>query len=105
MSAFQKKAEAQTKEIIGQMLGDGELIEEARAEYREAAGELHAGGHHQSAVDGGSGQEQLRTRSGHRARPGSRTATSPATSIDRAQQKRAAFAAALFDLRSLACAF
>jgi hypothetical protein len=58
MSAFQKKAEAQTKEIIGQMLGDGALIEEARAEYREAAGESHAGGHHQSAVDGGSGQEQ-----------------------------------------------
>ena len=58
MSAFQKKAEAQTKEIIGQMLGDGELIEEARAEYREAAGESRAGGDHQSAVDGGSGQEQ-----------------------------------------------
>jgi hypothetical protein len=51
MSAFQKKAEAQTKEIIGQMLGDGDLIEEARAEYREAAGEAQAGGH-QGAIRG-----------------------------------------------------
>lgn len=42
MSVFQKKAEAQTKQIIGQVLGDGSLVEEGKEEYRHATqGESH----------------------------------------------------------------
>ena len=36
MSKFQQKAEAQTKQIIGQMLGDELLVEEAREQQRQA---------------------------------------------------------------------
>ena len=36
MSKFQQKAEAQTKQIIGQMLGDELLVEEAKEQQREA---------------------------------------------------------------------
>ena len=36
MSKFQQKAEARTKQIIGQMLGDELLVEEAREQQRRA---------------------------------------------------------------------
>lgn len=36
MSKFQRKAEAQTKQIIGQMLGDELLVQEGREQQREA---------------------------------------------------------------------
>jgi hypothetical protein len=36
MSKFQQKAEAQTKQIIGQMLGDELLVEEGKEQQREA---------------------------------------------------------------------
>ena len=36
MSKFQQKAEAQTKQIIGQMLGDELLVEEGKKQQREA---------------------------------------------------------------------
>ena len=36
MSKFQQKAEAQTKQIIGQMLGDQLLVQEGREQQREA---------------------------------------------------------------------
>jgi hypothetical protein len=36
MSKFQARAEAQTKQIIGQMLGDQLLVEEGKEELREA---------------------------------------------------------------------
>jgi hypothetical protein len=36
MSKFQQKAEAQTKQIIGQMLGDERLVAEAKEQQREA---------------------------------------------------------------------
>ena len=36
MSKFQVKAEAQTKQIIGQMLGDDLLVEEGKEQLREA---------------------------------------------------------------------
>ena len=36
MSKFREKAEAQTKQIIGQMLGDEQLVEEGKEESRNA---------------------------------------------------------------------
>jgi hypothetical protein len=36
MSKFQQKAEAQTKQLIGQMLGDELLVEEGKEQQREA---------------------------------------------------------------------
>ncbi|XSC46381.1 hypothetical protein ACF1BQ_011265 [Bradyrhizobium sp. RDT10] len=36
MSKFQQKAEAQTKQIIGQMLGDERPVQEAKEQQREA---------------------------------------------------------------------
>ena len=36
MSKFQQKAEAQTKQIIGQMLGDELLVEEGKEQQRQA---------------------------------------------------------------------
>ena len=36
MSKFQQKAEAQTKQFIGQMLGDELLVEEGKEQQREA---------------------------------------------------------------------
>ena len=36
MSRFREKAEAQTKQIIGQMLGDEQLVEEGKEESRNA---------------------------------------------------------------------
>ena len=36
MSKFQERAEAQTKQIIGQMLGDELLVQEGKAQQRDA---------------------------------------------------------------------
>lgn len=61
MSKFQQKAEAQTKQIIGQMLGDGSLVEEAREEYRRAVeGESPSEKKDQGIVRDERGQEQPR---------------------------------------------
>jgi len=66
MSKFQQKAEAQTKQIIGQMLGDELLVEEGKAQQREAtepgatAGGHDQGGHDQGIVRDERGQEQPR---------------------------------------------
>lgn len=64
MSKFQEKAEAQTKQVIGQMLGDELLVEEGKTQYRQAAtpgstaGE--GGDHDQGIVRDERGQEQPR---------------------------------------------
>jgi hypothetical protein len=59
MSKFQKKAEAQTKQIIGQMLGEASLVEEGKEEYRQATeGESPARDHDQGIVRDERGQEQ-----------------------------------------------
>jgi hypothetical protein len=64
MSKFQQKAEAQTKQIIGQMLGDDLLVEEGKEQQRQAAdpessGEHHDDGRHdQGIVRDERGQEQ-----------------------------------------------
>ena len=58
MSKFQQKAEAQTKQIIGQMLGDELLVQEGKREGTEP--EPSAGGHDQGIVRDERGQEQPR---------------------------------------------
>jgi hypothetical protein len=63
MSKFQQKAEAQTKQIIGQMLGDEQLVEEACEQQRQATGPESTGegrdqGHDQGIVRDERGQEQ-----------------------------------------------
>ena len=64
MSKFQQKAEAQTKQIIGQMLGDELLVEEGKEQQREATEpESSDGGHDQGIVRDERGQEQPGTRS------------------------------------------
>ncbi|WP_108518316.1 hypothetical protein [Bradyrhizobium algeriense] len=64
MSKFQQKAEAQTKQIIGQMLGDELLVKEGKEQQREAAepgrGHDDEGGHDQGIVRDERGQEQPR---------------------------------------------
>ena len=51
MSKFHQKAEAQTKQIIGQMLGDELLVQEGKAQQREATElEPNAGGNDQGIV-------------------------------------------------------
>jgi hypothetical protein len=64
MSKFQQKAEAQTKQIIGQMLGDELLVEEGKEQQREAMeperGHHDQGGHDQGIVRDERGQEQPR---------------------------------------------
>jgi hypothetical protein len=71
MSKFQQKAEAQTKQIIGQMLGDELLVEEGKEQQREATepgsvadshdqGGHDQGGHDQGIVRDERGQEQPR---------------------------------------------
>jgi hypothetical protein len=57
MSKFQQKAEAQTKQIIGQMLGDQLLVEEAREQQRLAT-DPGSGHHDQGIVRDERGQEQ-----------------------------------------------
>jgi hypothetical protein len=64
MSKFQQKAEAQTKQIIGQMLGDELLVKEGKEQQREATeperGHHDQGGHDQGIVRDERGQEQPR---------------------------------------------
>lgn len=60
MSKFQQKAEARTRAVIGQMLGDQRLVEEARAQQRTASGEEPSHGHDQGIVRDERGQEQPR---------------------------------------------
>jgi hypothetical protein len=63
MSKFQQKAEAQTKQIIGQMLGDELLVEEGKQQATEpgATGERHDDDRHdQGIVRDERGQEQPR---------------------------------------------
>jgi hypothetical protein len=64
MSKFQQKAEAQTKQIIGQMLGDELLIQEGKEQQREATepgrGHHDEGGHDQGIVRDERRQEQPR---------------------------------------------
>jgi len=66
MSKFQQKAEAQTKQIIGQMLGDERLVEEAREQQRQATEPESSGNRHeddrhdQGIVRDERGQEQPR---------------------------------------------
>ncbi|MET4071296.1 uncharacterized protein YjbJ (UPF0337 family) [Bradyrhizobium sp. S3.2.6] len=38
MTRLQEKAKARTKRIIGQMVGDNELVEEGKEEHRRAEG-------------------------------------------------------------------
>jgi uncharacterized protein YjbJ (UPF0337 family) len=66
MSKFQQKAEAQTKQIIGQMLGDEVLMAEGKAQQCQATepgstGERHDDDRHdQGIVRDERGQEQPR---------------------------------------------
>ncbi|MEH2528532.1 MULTISPECIES: hypothetical protein [unclassified Bradyrhizobium] len=76
MSKFHQKAEAQTKQIIGQMLGDELLVEEGKKQHREAMepgsstrgqnqgdqdqGDQDHGDHDQGIVRDERGQEQPR---------------------------------------------
>jgi hypothetical protein len=66
MSKFQQKAEAQTKQIIGQMLGDEVLVAEGKAQQRQATepgstGERHDDDRYdQGIVRDERGQEQPR---------------------------------------------
>lgn len=39
MTRFRAKLEAQTKQIIGQMIGDQQLVQEGLVQQRDAAGE------------------------------------------------------------------
>ena len=61
MSKFQQKAEAQTKQIIGQMLGDDLLVEEGRKQQRQVRDQGSADDQHdQGIVRDERGQEQPR---------------------------------------------
>ena len=64
MSKFQQKAEAQTKQIIGQMLGDELLVEEGKKQQREATepgrGRHDPDGHDQGIVRDERRQERPR---------------------------------------------
>jgi hypothetical protein len=50
MSKFREKAEAQTKQVIGQMLGDELLVHEGEAQARHAEGEPHDQRHFQTGM-------------------------------------------------------
>ena len=61
MSKFQQKAEAQTKQIIGQMLGDELLVQEGKEQHEKPPSpEPSMGGHDQGIVRDERGQEQPR---------------------------------------------
>jgi hypothetical protein len=61
MSKFHEKAEAQTKQISGQMLGDDQLVAEGKEQQREAAEPgSSVGSHDQGIVRDERGQEQPR---------------------------------------------
>jgi hypothetical protein len=50
MSHFREKAEAQTRQVIGQMLGDEQLVREGEAQARHAAGEPRDQRHFQTGM-------------------------------------------------------
>jgi len=63
MSKFRERAEAQTEEIIGQMLGDEQLVREGQERTRKAQVEpsgdpSRSSGHDQGIVRDERGQEQ-----------------------------------------------
>jgi len=61
MSKFQQKAEAHTKQTIGQMPGDELLVQEGKEPQREAPDpERSIGGHDQGIVRDERGQEAPR---------------------------------------------
>jgi hypothetical protein len=61
MTRFHDRAEAQTRQIIGQMLGDEKLVEEGKKQLREASEPGSPdGGHDQGIVRDERGQEQPR---------------------------------------------
>lgn len=64
MTRFHDRAEAQTRQIIGQMLGDEKLVEEGRKQLRGAAEpespESSSEGHDQGILRDERGQEQPR---------------------------------------------
>ena len=61
MSKFQQKAEAQTKQTIGQMLGDELPVQEGKQQQREATDpERSIAGNDQGIVRDERGQEQPR---------------------------------------------
>jgi hypothetical protein len=66
MSKFHEKVEAQTKQIIGQMLGDELLVREGKEQHRQATGpeptdsSSSNGSHDQGIVRDERGQEQPR---------------------------------------------
>ena len=63
MSKFQQKVEAQTRQIIGQMLGDELLVEEGKQQERQATEPERGhdqGGHDQRVIRDEHGQEQPR---------------------------------------------
>jgi hypothetical protein len=61
MTKFHDRAEAQTKQIIGQMLGDEKLVQEGAKEYRDASEPKGTdGSHDQGIVRDERGQEQPR---------------------------------------------
>jgi imidazoleglycerol phosphate synthase glutamine amidotransferase subunit HisH len=59
MSKFQQKVEAQTKQIIGEMLGDQLLVEEGKEQQRQATDQGH---HDQGLLRDERGQERSRDR-------------------------------------------
>ena len=69
MSKFQQKAEAQTRQIIGQMLGDELLVEEGKKQQREA-------------TEPGRGHDDQ----GARDQRSAMTKASSATSVDRSSR-------------------
>ena len=61
MSKFHERAEAQTKQIIGQMLGDELLVQEGKKQQNEATEPGSSdSGHDQGIVRDERGQEQPR---------------------------------------------
>ena len=59
MSKFHEKAEAQTKQFIGQMLGDELLVQEGKKQQREATEPVSSDDRHdQGIVRDERGQEQ-----------------------------------------------
>ena len=60
MSKFHEKAEARTKQVIGQMLGDELLVQEGKVQEREATEPQSRDGNDQGIVRDERGQEQPR---------------------------------------------
>jgi len=59
MSKFHERVEAQTKQVIGQMLGDELLVQEGKKQQEKATGPGSSdGGHDQGIVRDERGQEQ-----------------------------------------------